>query len=193
MDCSEFLSIVAGEREDDLSSAESDAFEAHLEGCASCGESVARAEEDLERLVQIADPPPARAWARVDVAVREQARRRPGREQPFSPGPVLALPALELPAPAAPPPIARPALVASPASRSRTILALAAVAAAIAIILSFLAAPPLVSRDRDGEVVIHVKPLENGDVKYGEDLKVGPSFKVLKKQGRLVTIEPEGE
>ena len=77
MDCSKFQAIVAGEREDDLSSAESEGFEAHLESCVPCRESVSRAEEDLERLASLADPPlvAASAWARVDEAVRVELRR----------------------------------------------------------------------------------------------------------------------
>src|SRR5580692_8456212 len=86
MDCTEFQSIVAGERTEDLSSLESDAFEAHLDVCAACREAVGHAEEDLERLAQLADPPPlaANAWTRVDAAVRLESRKRPGRENPFT-------------------------------------------------------------------------------------------------------------
>src|SRR5437588_824860 len=86
MDCPVFLSIVSGEREDDLTAAESQAFEAHLDACATCREAVARAEEDLQRLSVLAEPPAvaAAAWSRIDDAVRAQARTKPGRENPFS-------------------------------------------------------------------------------------------------------------
>ena len=189
MDCSEFQAIVAGEREDDLSSAESEGFEAHLESCVPCRESVSRAEEDLERLSALADPPlvAASVWARVDEAVRVQARKRPGREQPFSVGPLEEAPVLVAMSPAMPVTLARPALGrGSPAK-----LAFVAMAAALVMVVTFLAvnAP---SRSRDpGEVVIKVKPLEDGDVK-SYDLKVGESFKELQKQGRLI-LRVEGE
>src|SRR5579871_342759 len=100
MDCTEFLTIVAGEREDDLTAMESNAFEAHLESCGACRESVARAEEDLERLAHLADPPPlaAGAWARVDEAVRVQARGKPGREDPFATEPARTTTAVLAPA-----------------------------------------------------------------------------------------------
>ncbi len=187
MDCSEFQAIVAGERADDLSSAESEGFEAHLESCVPCRESVSRAEEDLERLSALADPPllAASVWARVDEAVRLQARKRPGREQPFSVGPLEEAPVPVATSPAMPVTLARPALVRG----SPVKLAFVAMAAALVMMFTFLAvnAP---SRPRDpGEVVIRVKPLEDGDVK-SSDVRVGESFKKLKEQGRLIIITP---
>jgi len=74
MDCPVFLSIVSGEREDDLTPEESIAFETHLDSCSSCREAVARAEEDLERLSVLADPPPARG-RRVVARRRRRASR----------------------------------------------------------------------------------------------------------------------
>src|SRR5581483_6670995 len=142
MDCTEFLTIVAGEREDDLSLAESQAFESHLETCGACREMVSRAEEDLERLGQLADPPlvPASAWTKVDEAVRLQARQKPGREDPFAPHQPAPV------APAMPVTLARGAL---PAARSKPFLAVAAFAAAVAIVVAFLIVQPLAGHGAD--------------------------------------------
>lgn len=194
MDCSEVLTIVAGEREDDLSLAESETFEAHLESCAPCRESVARAEEDLERLSALADPPlvAASAWMRVDAVVRDEARRKPGREDPFGPDP-----ALEPPAPArlvVPPamPVRTPRVAAPSLGRRRTALAFAACAAAVVLGSSFFAVqPPSISRDTSHLVIGPVNPPGEDDIKI-EDMKAGPSYKVLKKQGVLV-VTPQGD
>lgn len=211
MDCTEFQAIVAGEREEDLSQAESLGFETHLDGCATCREAVSRAEEDLERLQQLADPPPvsASAWLRVDEAVRVEARKKPGREDPFAPL-VLVLEAAA--AVAAPPELHRGALTgrpelvqpampvtlasraASPAQRGRPLLAFVACAAAAVIAVVFALAKPVEPRTPSGsnnsETVLNVKPPEPGDVEY-LDMKVGPSFKKLEKQGTLINLGGE--
>jgi anti-sigma factor RsiW len=171
MDCAEVLLIVAGERDEDLTLAESDAFEAHIDGCASCREGVARAEEDLERLSSLADPPlvAASAWARVDAAIR-------------------ALPARVVP-PAVP--VVRP-VAASGLGYRRPILAYAACGAALLLGSAFFAGEvPTRPRDTSHVVIGPVNPPGEDDIKV-EDMKAGPSYKVLKKQGVLI-VTPQGD
>jgi hypothetical protein len=77
MDCKSLQAILAGERADDLSTTESEAFDRHLEACAPCRDSLARAEDELEALADRMEPPsiaPA-AWDKVTRAVKAEATR----------------------------------------------------------------------------------------------------------------------
>jgi hypothetical protein len=185
MDCTEFQSIVAGEREEDLSALESSGFEAHLESCGACRESVARAEEDLERLAHLADPPPlaAGAWARVDEAVRAQARGRPGREDPFAVEPARTQTAVL--APAMPVTLRSPA--AQPVRRRRPLVALVAVAAGLVLMFAFSYSP-----NTEHAPIGPVKPFDPEAVTY-QNTKVGEGIKKLKEQGHLLDIDVEGK
>jgi hypothetical protein len=186
MDCTEFQTIVAGEREEDLSVAEAQGFESHMDACAVCREAVSRAEEDLERLGQLADPPlvAASAWSRVDDAVRAEARNRPGRENPFAP---LAPEAPAVLAPAMPVTLAR----GGAEIRSKPLLAFVACVAAAVVVGVFLAFE-LPARGpfkaTSGETALKVKPPETDDVVV-KDVKAGKSYQQLHKQGTLVFVE----
>jgi hypothetical protein len=194
MDCAEFKSIVAGEREDDLSPAESRAFEEHLAKCSSCRAAVTGAEADLDRLAAnfaernqaslrraavtnssqgFGQPPvlPEGAWASVDAAIAAEIW---GRAVPAAPkaNPVpLALPTLAAPVPAAPvaPTLVpaepfRPRMVARTNRGRPTGFGLAIVAALAAVVLSFFVLSAPVERARDGSIG-RVKPPEDDDVR----------------------------
>lgn len=77
MDCSSLQAILSGEREADLTAAESQAFDAHLRACDACRDALARVEGELEPLVERFAPPelPAAAWERVTQAVKAEAAR----------------------------------------------------------------------------------------------------------------------
>lgn len=95
-ECADVHAVLAGEREDDLTSDESRALEAHLEACAACRDGLSRVEDDLDRLSSLVEAPavPDAGWARVDEAVRAEARRAPGREDLQAPlEPLEAAPA----------------------------------------------------------------------------------------------------
>src|SRR5687767_1878311 len=93
MSCDKVRAILAGEREDDLSTDESAHFTAHLETCAVCADALSAAEAGLRSLVsshlagatgqpgtiQMADAPvlAAAAWARVDSSLRETVAKYP--------------------------------------------------------------------------------------------------------------------
>ncbi len=192
MECTEFQAIVAGEREEDLSTTDSLGFESHLDSCASCREAVSRAEEDLERLGQIADPPlvSSSAWMRVDEAVRAEAKKKPGREDPFGPLVDERAPVAPALVPAMPVTLApargAAAVVGGAAPRGKPLLAFVACAAAAVIMVVFALARPVerphASHGSNTDVVIGpVKPPEAGDVRVLDDeTKLGPGFKKLK-------------
>jgi len=77
MDCTSLQAILSGEREDDLSPAESQAFDVHLRACDPCRDALARVEGELEPLVERFAPPelPAAAWDRVTRVVKAEAAR----------------------------------------------------------------------------------------------------------------------
>lgn len=86
MDCAALKQIFAGDRLEDLTPAESTAFEAHLDACAACRESLAEAEGELDDLASQWAPPEGAelAWARVGRAVEAQGARgvaRPSRSR----------------------------------------------------------------------------------------------------------------
>jgi anti-sigma factor RsiW len=172
LDCPFFLSIVSGEREADLTPAESIAFESHLDACASCREAVARAEDDLDRLALLAEPPivPEAAWARVDEAVRAQARTKPGREEP---APVIRL------APALPP------------RRGGLGLAVAAGLALVIGVFALSAKPPEPTRSRTD--IGRVNPPEPDDVIVVVDPQYGEKYHgtMTLKDGRFVMLIDE--
>ncbi len=74
MDCTNLQAILSGEREDDLSPAESQAFDAHLRACDPCRDALARVEGELEPLVERCAPPELSAaqWDRVTRAVKAE-------------------------------------------------------------------------------------------------------------------------
>lgn len=99
--CDLARSILRGDREQDLSTAESAELEAHLASCPACAEELSRAEAEVRALAPIRVP--AHDWSRVDADLRAAlASSRAGNEDPFHD--------------AAPPPIA-PAVVAIVSSR----------------------------------------------------------------------------
>jgi len=198
MECADFQMIVAGEREDDLSPAESAAFEEHLEACESCRESVLRAEEDLDRLALLAEPPVLAnaAWARVDEAVRAETKKKPGREDPFAvivtvtASSAEVVPPISMPEP-------KPLVPADPRSalergrKSRIGLVLACAASLlVAIFLGIFALPG--SRPRPVEPSIgRVKPFEPGEVRLQEQVVYGPGYKGI-ENGSFVWVFPLG-
>lgn len=90
MDCKTLTTIFAGERADDLSAAESQAFEQHLDACAPCRERLAGAERTLDDLAAQWEPPqPSELeWARVTRDLRAELDRPVLQMTP----PVLAAP-----------------------------------------------------------------------------------------------------
>lgn len=89
MDCRTVNELLAGERGDDLTEAESSAFESHLEDCAPCRDRLAAAEDELAPLAAWEpDEPSAEKWQRVTEGVRAELLA----------GPVLAFRPTRLPA-----------------------------------------------------------------------------------------------
>lgn len=77
MDCKSLQAILGGERADDLSTPESEAFDRHLDACAPCRDFLARAEDELDALADRLEPPqvsPA-AWEKVNRTVKAEAAR----------------------------------------------------------------------------------------------------------------------
>jgi hypothetical protein len=77
MDCTTLQAIFSGDHADDLDPAAGDAFEQHLRACDRCRDALARAEGDLEPVVQLLEPPalPPEAWGRVTQKVKAEAAR----------------------------------------------------------------------------------------------------------------------
>jgi len=83
MDLETFKSILAGERADDLSPVEADAFEHLLRTSQAARDALAAAEDELAPLANRFDPiePTPQQWGRVDAAIREEAARSAGRSR----------------------------------------------------------------------------------------------------------------
>lgn len=78
MDCRTVNELLAGERGDDLTEAESSAFESHLEDCAACRDRLAAAEDELAPLAAWEpDEPSAEQWRRVTDGVRAELLAAP--------------------------------------------------------------------------------------------------------------------
>ncbi len=75
MDCRTLTEIFAGERADDLTEAESAAFESHLEGCLACRERLAHAEDELAPLARWEPDEPR--WERADRAIAAELAAPP--------------------------------------------------------------------------------------------------------------------
>lgn len=92
MDCKTLAEIFAGDRGDDLSEAESVAFEEHLNGCAHCLDVLAKAEEELAPLADWEAPEPTEAqWNAVGTAVRKELDSPRGRVLTPRPRPPIFL------------------------------------------------------------------------------------------------------
>jgi hypothetical protein len=71
MDCTQLETIFAGDREEDLSDAESTAFEAHLSDCSKCLERLAEAEDAVASLPEWSPPEPSEIqWAAVEAGIK---------------------------------------------------------------------------------------------------------------------------
>jgi hypothetical protein len=133
MSCELTRAILRGDREQDLSPAESADLEAHLASCAACARELEAAEVMVRAL---AAPVPAHDWSRVDaglVAGLEAAR--PGGEDPFESAPAIVTPIAVVASVARP---AAPIIIKDASwrfrSRSRGPGALLVIAAAAAVL-----------------------------------------------------------